>query len=187
LTSCTFSAANYHAAETLRNGKRVLVRALKPEDHDAFIAAAGGLTAQSLRRRFFGEKRRFTAAEESFFLNPDFTSHVALIAIVEEGDRPVIAGGARYVVVKPGQAELAFAVADRFQGQGIGTTLMHHLATIAREGGVRELIAEVLPENVAMLKVFKRSGLSHWTETVSGAVHVTLQLAPPPAGQSISS
>jgi GNAT superfamily N-acetyltransferase len=182
-----FQAANYSAAETLRNGKLVLVRALKPEDHDGFIAAAGGLTAQSLRRRFFGEKRHFTEAEENFFLNPDFTNHVALIAIVEEGGRPVIAGGARYVVVKPAQAELAFAVADRFQGQGIGAVLMHHLAAIARQAALRELIAEVLPENIAMLKVFRRSGLPHYTKSISGAVHVTLQLASPPANQPVAS
>ena len=79
-----FEAANYSAVETLRNGERVLIRALKPEDRDGFIAAAGALTAQSLRRRFFGEKRHFTEVEQSFFLNPDFTSHVALIAAAEE-------------------------------------------------------------------------------------------------------
>jgi RimJ/RimL family protein N-acetyltransferase len=169
-------AANYSAGETLLNGKQVLVRALKPEDRDGFIAAAGGLTTQSLRRRFFGEKRHFTDTEENFFLNPDFTSHVALIAVVEEAGQPVIAGGARYVIVKPGQAELAFAVADKFQGQGIGAALMHHLAAIAKEAGLRELIAEVLPGNIAMLKVFEKSGLRHCKEHRPGAIHIVLQL-----------
>jgi RimJ/RimL family protein N-acetyltransferase len=172
-----FEAANYSAVETLRNGKQALIRALKSEDRSDFIAAAGGLTAQSLRRRFFGEKRHFTEAEQSFFLNPDFYSHVALIAVVEEAGRPVIAGGARYIVVKRGQAELAFAVADRFQGCGIGTALMRHLAMIAKEAGLRELIAEVLPENIAMLKVFERSGLRHCKEQGPGAIHIVLQLA----------
>jgi RimJ/RimL family protein N-acetyltransferase len=172
-----FQAASYSAVETLRNGKRVLVRALKLEDRDGFIAAAGGLTAQSLRRRFFGEKRDFTEAEQNFFLNPDFNSHVALIAVVEETGRSVIAGGARYVIVKPGQAELALTVADRFQGQGIGAALMHHLAAVAKGAGLRELIAEVLPENIAMLKVFERSGLRHCKEHGPGAIHIVLRLA----------
>jgi len=178
-------AASYSAVESLRNGKRVHLRALKPEDRDGFVSAAGGLTAQSLRRRFFAGKRHFTEAEQSFFLNPDFTSHVALIAVVEEEGQPVIAGGARYVVAAPGRAEVAFAVADRFQGQGIGAALMRHLAAIAKDAGLRELIAEVLPENIAMLKVFERSGLPHSAKVASGAVHVTLQLILP-AGQSIA-
>ena len=47
---------------------------------------------------------------------------------------------------------------DAYQGQGIGTILMRHLAALARDAGLKELIAEVLPENTAMLKVFKKFG-----------------------------
>jgi RimJ/RimL family protein N-acetyltransferase len=62
------------------------------------------------------------------------------------------------VVVQPGKAEIAFAVVDQYQGQGVGAALMHHLATIALKAGLEELIAEVLPDNAAMLKVFEKSG-----------------------------
>ena len=48
--------------------------------------------------------------------------------------------------VEPGRAEIAFALVDEYQGQGIGATLMRHLAALARDAGLRELIAEVLPE-----------------------------------------
>jgi RimJ/RimL family protein N-acetyltransferase len=171
-----FQAAKYSVVETLRDGQRMLIRALKPEDRDDFIAAAHGLTSLSLRRRFFGEKRQFTEAEQDFFLNADFIGHVALVAIVEEAGRPVIAGGGRYVVVKPGQAELAFAVSDKYQGRGIGAALMHHLAAIARESQLRELIAEVLPENIAMLRVLERSGLRHSAKLESGTMHIALEL-----------
>jgi hypothetical protein len=59
-------------------------------------------------------------SEIDFFLNVDFVDHVALVAVMDESNRPVIAGGARYVVVEPGKAELAFAVIDQYQGQGLG-------------------------------------------------------------------
>jgi GNAT superfamily N-acetyltransferase len=59
-------------------------------------------------------------------------------------------------MLDPGRAELAFALIDEYQGQGIGTAL---ISTIARGAGLQELIAEVLPENAAMLDVFKKSGL----------------------------
>jgi RimJ/RimL family protein N-acetyltransferase len=175
-----FQAAKYSAVEHLRNGQRTLIRALDPEDRDDFIAAAAGLTADSLRRRFFGVRGQFTEAELKFFLNVDFINHVALVAVVEEAGRPVIAGGGRYIIVKAGQAEIAFAVADKYQGQGIGTALMLHLAAIARASGLRELIAQVLPENIAMLKVFERSGLRHHTKLESGTIHIALQLTQVP-------
>ena len=83
-------------------------------------------------RRFFGPKRHFTDTEIDFFLNVDFTDHVALVAVADEGGERVIAGGGRYIVTQPGQAEVAFAVVDRFQGQGVGAALMRHLVGIAR-------------------------------------------------------
>jgi RimJ/RimL family protein N-acetyltransferase len=138
--------------------------------------AVGALTTESLRRRFFGVRRHFTEGEQNFFLNVDFINHVALIAVMEEAGGPVVAGGARYVVVRPEQAELAFTVADKYQGQGIGTTLMHRLAAIASESGLRELTADVLPENLAMLKVFQRSKLHYSTKIEPGIIHITLRL-----------
>jgi RimJ/RimL family protein N-acetyltransferase len=109
-------------------------------------------------------------------LNVDFVEHVALAAVIEESGRPVIAGGGRYVLVQPRKAEVAFAVVDRYQGQGIGTALMHHLAAIARRARLRELIAEVLPDNIPMLKVFERSGFCLSTKREPQVVHVALQL-----------
>src|SRR5271168_796011 len=87
---------------------------------------------------------------------------------------PTIVGGGRYVVVQPGQAEVAFAIVDAYQGLGIGSALMRHLATLGRDAGLRELIAEVLAENVPMLNVFERSGLPISTRREGPIVHVTL-------------
>jgi RimJ/RimL family protein N-acetyltransferase len=169
-------AAIYSALETLRDGRRLEIRALTPDDRADLSAAVGRASDQSLYRRFFGVKRHFSEQEIAFFLNVDFVNHVALVAVVEEGARPVIVGGARYVVVRPGQAEVAFAIVDEYQGQGIGAALMRHLAAIARRAGLETLIAEVLPDNIPMLKVFERSGLSACTKHEGGVVHVTLRL-----------
>jgi ribosomal protein S18 acetylase RimI-like enzyme len=106
----------------------------------------------------------------------DFDKHVALLALLEEAGRKVIVGGGRYVIVQPGKAEVAFVVIDPYQGQGIGSILMRHLAGLARAAGLQEFIAEVLPENISMLKVFERSGLRVTTNSEPEVVHVSLQL-----------
>ena len=168
--------AQYSEIEALRDGHPVEIRALRPEDRDDFLAAVGDIGTDSLYRRFFAVKREFSEKEISFFVNVDFVNHVALVATVEEGGKPVIAGGGRYIVVNPGQAEVAFAVVDRYQGQGIGRTLMRHLVAIARGAGLQELVADVLADNRQMLKVFEKSGLPMSTRRESGSVHVTLQL-----------
>ena len=89
----------------------------------------------------------------------------------------MIAGGGRFIVVQPGQAEIAFMVVDDYQGQGIGTILMRHLAALARDAGLKELIAEVLPENTAMLKVFRKFGFGTDSKREPRVVHLVLQLA----------
>jgi RimJ/RimL family protein N-acetyltransferase len=140
------------------------------------MSALGCMSAQSLHRRFFATRRHFSEEEQSFFLNVDFKNHVALIALVKEADQPVIVGGARYIVSQSTRAEVAFAVVDKYQGQGIGATLMHHLAVIARTAGLHELTAQVLPENLAMLKVFEKCGLKRSTKHEFGTVQLVLQL-----------
>jgi GNAT superfamily N-acetyltransferase len=169
-------AARYSAVETLRDGRRVEIRALRPQDRDGLLAAVGRASAQSLYRRFFAVRRSFSDKEIDYFSNVDFVDHVALVAVAEEDGRPAIVAGARYVVSQPGEAEVAFAVVDAYQGQGLGGALMRHLAGIARDAGLAELTAEVLAENAAMLKVFAKCGLPLTTKRESDVVHVTLRL-----------
>jgi RimJ/RimL family protein N-acetyltransferase len=168
--------AKFSTIETMRDGRRVEIRALRHEDRNGLEEAVSRASAESLRRRFFSLRRHFSEQEMEFFSNIDFVSHVALVVIAEEGGRPVIVGGGRYIVLEPGRAEVAFALIDEYQGHGIGTALMRHLAAIARDAGLKELIAEVLPENTAMLNVFKKSGLQPTTKREAGIMHVTLQL-----------
>ena len=167
----------YSAIEVLRDGCPVEIRALRPDDRADLIAAVGRTSDRSLYRRFFGLKRSFTDQEAAFFVNVDFVNHVALIALIDEDGRSVIAGGGRYIVVLPGQAEVAFVVVDEYQGRGIGRALMRHLTNIARAAGLRTLIAEVLPENTAMLQLFKTSGFQLSTRHEDQVVHITIWLS----------
>ena len=101
---------------------------------------------------------------------------MALVAALKKTADWASVGGGRYVVVQPGKAEVAFVVVDQYQGQGVGAALMRHLATIARDAGLNELIAEVLADNISMLKVFQKSGLRLSTTREAGVAHIALRL-----------
>ena len=167
---------NYSASEHLRGGRTVEIRALRPDDQGDMLAAVGRTGSQSLQRRFFVVKRGFSEKEIAFFMNIDFTNHVALVALADEDGRKAIIGGGRYILTEPGKAEIAFVVIDAYQGQGVGTLLMRHLALIARAAGLKELIAEVLPENAAMRKVFRKFGFQHRRGPDPQVVHLMLNL-----------
>ena len=168
--------ARYSATETLRDGRSIEIRSLRPGDRGELLSAVGRMSEESIYRRFFSPKRGFTDQEVAYYMNVDFINHVALVAVVPEQGCPVVAGGARYIVSTPGVAEVAFAVDDIHQGQGIGALLMKHLAAIARRSGLKELFAEVLASNAAMLKVFDKSGLGVTTKRKPDVVHVILNI-----------
>ena len=165
--------SEYSALETLRDGRRLEIRALQPSDRAALLAAAARSSSESLARRFFAPKRAFSDKELAFYTEVDFERHVALAALLEEAG---LVGTARYIVAQPGSAEVAFAVEDAHQGRGIASVLLRHLAKIARDAGLEELFAEVLPDNAPMLAVFERSGLALKKKRSQGVMHVVLRL-----------
>ena len=168
--------AEYSAIETLRDGRRLEIRALRPEDRAGLLAAVDRTSEESLYRRFFSAKRRFTERETTYFVNVDFKTHVALVAVVPEEGQPAIVGGGRYIVVDRETAEVAFVVVDAYQGHGIGSALMRHLITIASGAGLRHFTAEVLARNAPMLTVFENSGGALRTKLESGVLHLELDL-----------
>jgi RimJ/RimL family protein N-acetyltransferase len=169
--------ASYIEHEHLRDGSAIDVRALRPEDEADMLAALEQASARSLQRRFFAMKRHFSDKERAFFMDIDFSSHVALVARAEQAGRNVLAGGCRYIVSKPGRAEMAFMVADAWQGRGVGSILMRHLVKIAREAGLKQLTAEVLSENAAMRKVFGKFGFKSVPSHDPQTIELVLNLA----------
>ena len=167
---------SYTATERLRDGRTIEIRALHRNEREDMLAAVGRTSVPSLRRRFFAIKRGFSDAETAFFMNIDLEKHVALVALLPKDDRPAIVGGGRYVLVNEGEAELAFLVIDAYQGHGIGRLLLKHLMAIAREKGLRALAAEVLPENAAMLRLFKDFGFATVPQSDFSTVHLRCEL-----------
>ena len=171
---------NYSAHETLNDGHRIEIRAIRRDDEADMLAAIGKTSPQSLQRRFFAMKRHFSDKERVFFTDVDFRDHVAIIALPDAGGCNAIIGGGRYIVFEPGRAEMAFVVVDAWQGQGIGSILMRHLIKIASAAGLRELTAEVLPENAAMIKVFEKFGFIPARHKDPRTLHLKLELAEKP-------
>lgn len=174
-------ARNYHANETLRDGTPIVIRALRPADADELVQGLARMSRDSIVLRFFSVRKEFSAAEIAYYVNVDFVSHVALVATLDTGDGPGIVAAARYIVVEPGVAEVAFAVDDALQGRGIGKLMMKHIVLLARAAGLAELRADVLQENQPMLRVFRGSGLDLVTRRQDGVVHLRMALGPQPS------
>ncbi len=173
-------AKHYSAQETLRNGMSVTVRAIRAEDGEVLMAAFKGLDARTVYLRFFAPKPEITPGELREVTDIDFERTVALVTCLQDGEGEKIIGIGQYFVYGNGglpvKAEVAFMVAEDYQRLGIASITLRHLAGIAQGNGVRGFYAEVLPENEAMLAVFRKSGFLVSEERTEGMIHVTLSL-----------
>ena len=151
------NASEYLATETLPNGLKLLIRATEPHD-DLAVAIQRKVSPESFFYRFLQPQHFLTDKEVAPFRNCDFVSQVGLIGLVRHNLRMAIIAGARYWITGPDEAEIAFLVADAYQKQGIGTAMLNHLCSIARQVGLKRLYALALPDNEGAPRVLNRLG-----------------------------
>jgi RimJ/RimL family protein N-acetyltransferase len=171
--------ANYTVTERLRDGREVVIRAIRPADREHLAGQLKELSSESFYRRTFSTKRELSDKELKQMTEVDFKDIVALVAVMrEEGEDRIVAGSRylRMVGSAPRNAEVAFLVDDAHQALGIGSRMFRHLVIIARAGGIDAFEADVLPSNEGMLRLFERSGHRVIRSAEQGTVHVTIEL-----------
>ena len=128
------------------------IRLLRSGDTATVSALFERLGPRSRERRFCGAKPRLSADELRLLARVDAEHHV-LVGYLDGDPEPV--GIAR--LVRDGRsAEVAFAVADEYQGRGIGTILTRELAADARAAGITELVATVCGDNPPAVSLIAR-------------------------------
>ena len=171
------------ARAVLRDGTAICARAIRPDDKARLQAAFARLSPRSVYQRFFHLVNELTIDDLRRFTEIDFRDHVAIVLTVgDESEERLIAVG-RYIRVasEADLAEVAFTVADEYQGRGAATLLLRELVATARHAGVRRLLAHVLSENGPMLEVFRRSKLPLGESMDHGTRRLVLDLAAAPA------
>ena len=155
----------------LRDGATVTVRALGASDEPELARLLEGLSVESRTLRFFSAGANVDrAATYMAGLTPDRGR--GLVAVT--GDPERIIAHAAYVREDSARAEVAFEVADDWQGRGISTLLLAHLSELATADGIDTFTAVVLPDNRRMIQVFRDSGFAVEVRSEPGELLVEL-------------
>jgi succinyl-CoA synthetase alpha subunit/RimJ/RimL family protein N-acetyltransferase len=143
----------------LRDGSTVHVRPVRPDDREALKRFLERLSPDSRSLRFFSLGVNLEGAAD-WAADVDYDLRFGLVAL--GGTRQAVVGHATWSRDDPDDdhAEVAFEIADAYQGNGLGTILLAHLADAAQERGVSAFEAEVLPHNHRMAEVFRESGFA---------------------------
>src|SRR6185369_852357 len=168
--SCAIGFPHRDGDVVLRDGSTVRIRAMQPSDDKLLLALFESLSEESRWLRFLSvASGAALAAEARRESHLDRT--VGLVAL--SGTEERVVGHAFYAGIDEQRAEVAFTIADDFQGRGLGTLLLCQLAEIADANGINTFEAEVAAANHAMLHVFRESGFPIEVGATAGQLHVS--------------
>ena len=169
-------ASDKNADVLLSDGSAVHMRQIRPGDAEAIVELHSRLSDRTRYLRYFSPYPRIPERDLVRFVNVDHRDREAFVVV--SGPRIMAVG--RYERLGPGSpdAEVAFVVEDAHQGRGIGSVLLEHLAEAARDNGIERFVAEVLPQNGGMLRVFSDFGYQVQRRYEDGVVHLSFPIAP---------
>jgi GNAT superfamily N-acetyltransferase len=162
----------------LRDGAWIRIRPIEPSDREELAAGFDRLSPESRFRRFLSPIASLSERDLDHLTRVDHRDHEALVAL--DPDTGAGVAVARYVRTDSDRAEPAVAVADDWQGRGVGTALLDALAERAYTCGIRRFEATVLATNAEALALLR--GLGQTTSTLAGREMVVEVPVPEPPG-----
>jgi GNAT superfamily N-acetyltransferase len=166
---------------TLRDGSKLVVRPIVPEDKAAIVAGFERMSPESRYRRFFAPLDRLSERDLAYLTEVDHHDHEALIGFDAATREPV--GVARYIRSDaPTEAEVAVTVVDDWQGRGVATALLERLTARAHEEGITHFLALVLTENRDAIELFDHMAPDRSPPRRSASGHLELVIELPEPG-----
>ncbi|MFJ6153129.1 MULTISPECIES: bifunctional acetate--CoA ligase family protein/GNAT family N-acetyltransferase [Micromonospora] len=160
----------------LSDGSAVQLRPISPDDAPGIVAMHSRFSERTRYLRYFSPYPRIPERDLIRFVTVDHRDREAFVVLA--GEQIVAVGRYERLGPQSPEAEVAFVVEDAYQGRGIGSVLMEHLADAARRNGIMSFVAEVLPTNGTMLRVFSDFGYQVQREYADGVVHLSFPIAP---------
>lgn len=161
----------------LRDGRRLLLRPIRPEDEPAHQAMFRSLSPDDVRFRFFNRIKELPHSQMARYTQIDYDREMAFIAVEPPG--PDTLGVAR-AIFDPDhvQAEFAIVVRSDQKGLGLGHALLDALIRHCRQRGAERIVGQVLPENRPMLDLAESLGFARRFVPGERVIEVALALAP---------
>jgi acetyltransferase len=149
---------------TAKDGTKVEIRPISPDDEQFMIKFHQGLSERSVYMRYFeslslAARTAHTRLSRICFADPARDTVLVTLSLDEHpGEQKILAVGRLSKLSDASNAEVALLVLDEFQGLGLGTELLHRLVQSAREQKITRIEAEILRDNTAIQRVLKKFG-----------------------------
>ncbi len=149
----------YSTKFTLKNKKKVKVRAIKPEDEALEGEMFTTFSKETQRQRFFHLIKDITHEMLQRYTQIDYDRELALVALTKENNKEKMIGVVRLIADPYNEtAEFSIVVADPWQGLGLGNRFTDYMLDIAKKRGVKKVWAKFLSDNEKIKSIFKERG-----------------------------
>ena len=166
----------YETLWKLRDGRTVLLRPIKPEDEPLWLEMFKNFSEESIRYRFFQIIKDTPHEVRVRYCNIDYDREIAIVAELNEGGQRKILGVVRLIIEPNGKAgEIAFIVADPWQGLGLGTKMVDYMIEICKDKKLETIYGVMLPDNTRAINLMKNMGFT-LTYQKDGTVKAVLNL-----------
>ncbi len=161
----------------LHDGRRVRVRPIHQGDENLLYDAFSRMSERSVYLRFLSPLKQLPEDTAHHLADVDHHNRYALLALEGPPGRERMLGVARYDRIGDSdRAEMAVAVPDDVQRQGIGAQLLSRIAEEARAQGIKQFMVLVLAENRSMLHLLQKMGWIHQARAKGGAYEITFDV-----------
>jgi len=161
----------YETVWRMRDGRTVLLRPIKPEDEPLWLEMFQNFSEESVRYRFFQIIKDTPHEVRVRYSNIDYDREIGIVAELEEEGRRQILGVVRLIIEPDGKnGEIAFIVADPWQGLGLGSKMVDYMIEICKDKGLETVYALMLPDNYRAIRLLKKMGFTiQYTQDVAKA------------------
>jgi acetyltransferase len=151
----------YETLWTMRDRRQVLLRPIKPEDEPLWEEMFQNFSEESIRYRFFQIIKDTPHETRVRYCNIDYDREIAIVPELTENGKRKILGVVRVGIEPDGKAgEIAFIVADPWQGLGLGTKMVDHAIEICKDMKIETLYAIMLSDNLRAINLMKKMGFT---------------------------
>jgi acetyltransferase len=155
-----FDLKKYESLWSLRDGRTVLLRSIAPADEPLWLEMFRAFSEESVHNRFFYMIKDTPHAVRARYCDIDYNKEIAIVAELKE-EPPHILGVVR-LTINPDQksGEIAFIVADPWQGLGLGSKMVDHMIEICKDRGLETVYALTLADNHKAIRLLKKRGFT---------------------------
>jgi acetyltransferase len=136
------------------------LRPIKPEDEPLWLEMFQNFSEESVHNRFFYMIKDTPHKVRARYCDIDYSREIAIVAELKEEQKRILGVVRLTIDSNEKSGEVAFIVADPWQGLGLGSQMVDYMIEICKDVGLEKIYALLLPDNHRAINFVRKRGFT---------------------------